>query len=90
MLINSSIVLNAFDLLSDNDIVFGPARDGGYYLVGLKTPIREIFQDIQWSTSLTLKESLDKASNKGYEVAFTEMLSDIDTIDDLKRVGVLP
>jgi rSAM/selenodomain-associated transferase 1 len=86
--ISEAIVLKAFTLLSDAEIVFGPARDGGYYLVAMKKPIREIFQDIPWSTDKTLKQSLQKAKELDCRVDFTDTLSDIDTIDDLRRSGL--
>lgn len=84
--ISDSIVLRAFDLLTDNDIAIGPARDGGYYLVGLKAPVREIFEDMEWSTPQTLRQTLQKASSCGYSTALTETLSDIDTITDVKAM----
>jgi rSAM/selenodomain-associated transferase 1 len=87
--LSTSTVLRAFELLADSDMVFGPARDGGYYLVGLKKPAREIFQGIPWSTARTLGETLRKAYSLGYRTAFTETLSDIDTVEDLKRTGLL-
>jgi hypothetical protein len=87
--ISSTMVLKAFELLSDYDIVFGPARDGGYYLVGLKTLIKEIFEGIEWSTEKTLKQSIKKAMAGGYSVVLTEMLLDIDTIEDVKKAGLL-
>ncbi len=86
--ISGSIVLKAFELLSQSDIVFGPARDGGYYLVGLKKPFIEIFQNIKWSTHNTLKQSTEKAADFGYSVALTETLSDIDKIEDLENMGL--
>jgi rSAM/selenodomain-associated transferase 1 len=87
--LSPSIVLRAFELLKDSALVFGPARDGGYYLVGTKEPVREIFQEIPWSTSHTLEETLKKASKLGFSTALTEKLSDIDTKEDLKRAGLL-
>lgn len=44
--LSTNIVLSAFDLLSDHDLVYGPAKDGGYYLVGMKKPIIEVFMNI--------------------------------------------
>lgn len=82
--ISSEIALNAFEMLDKKDIVFGPAFDGGYYMVGMKKPLREIFEDIEWSTKATLKQSIEKASEQGYSLDFTETLLDIDTPDDLK------
>jgi rSAM/selenodomain-associated transferase 1 len=88
--LSASIVSSAFELLNESDIVFGPARDGGYYLVGLKAPTDEIFRGVKWSTNLTLKQSVEKAERSGYRVSFTETLSDIDSIDDVRRSGKVP
>jgi len=84
------IIRKSIELLSGNDIVFGPAKDGGYYLVGMRKLLREIFEDVPWSSGQTLEKSLEQARRFGYSVAFTEMLSDIDTIEDVKRAGLLP
>jgi rSAM/selenodomain-associated transferase 1 len=84
--LSARIILKAFELLSDSDIVFGPARDGGYYLVGLKVPEEKIFKDIEWSTENTLRQSIQKAEASGKSVACTEELSDIDTAEDIKKL----
>jgi rSAM/selenodomain-associated transferase 1 len=86
--LSAPIVERAFDLLSHNDIVFGPAMDGGYYLVGLKRPLREIFLGIEWSTERTLTQSVEKARKLGYTIGYTERLSDLDTPEDLKTFGL--
>jgi rSAM/selenodomain-associated transferase 1 len=87
--LSTAIVLKSFELLSDNDIVFGPAKDGGYYLVGMKKLIREVFDNVPWSSDQTLKRSIDQAGKAGYSTAFTETLSDIDIIEDAKRAGLI-
>jgi rSAM/selenodomain-associated transferase 1 len=82
--LSSEPALKALEMLDKKDIVFGPSFDGGYYMVGMKKPLREIFEDIEWSTKATLKQSIEKASEQGYNLHFTETLLDIDTPDDLK------
>lgn len=83
--ISPAIILHAFEKLNENDIVFGPAQDGGYYLVGLQLSIQEIFQNIDWSTDRTLQQSIDIGLQKGYSIALLEELSDIDTIEDITK-----
>ncbi len=83
------IIQKSFHFSIDNDIVYGPAKDGGYYLVGMKKLIKEIFENVPWSSDMTLKKSLEQASKFGYSVGFTEILSDIDTIEDVKKAGFL-
>jgi glycosyltransferase A (GT-A) superfamily protein (DUF2064 family) len=87
--LSEKIIENAFDLLTHKDIVFGPAIDGGYYLVGMNMPIGVVFEDIDWSTDRTLQQSIAAAESQGYTLAYTETLSDIDTIDDVRRAGYL-
>jgi rSAM/selenodomain-associated transferase 1 len=86
--LSASVILKAFDQLSDNDLVFGPARDGGYYLIGMKMLIREVFDDVPWSSEQTLRKSIEKARLSGYSMALTETLTDIDTIEDVKDAGL--
>jgi rSAM/selenodomain-associated transferase 1 len=87
--LSSAIIMNAIDVLSSHDLVFGPAQDGGYYLVGMRTLIKEVFEDVPWSSDQTLEKSLDQSKKFKYSVGFTETLSDIDTIKDVKRAGLL-
>ncbi|HDH04139.1 MAG TPA: glycosyltransferase [Nitrospirae bacterium] len=87
--ISSLIILDAFDALSGSDLVYGPAKDGGYYLVGMGKLIGEVFRDVPWSSEKTLEKSLHQAGRYGYSVSLTETLNDIDTIDDAKKAGLL-
>jgi rSAM/selenodomain-associated transferase 1 len=87
--LSSAIILRAMNLLSTHDLVFGPAKDGGYYLVGMSKLIKEVFEDVPWSSDQTLEKSLDQSKTFNYSVCFIDTLSDIDTIDDVKRAGLL-
>lgn len=87
--LSPAIILEAFELLSENDLVYGPAKDGGYYLVGMRKLIREVFENVPWSSDRTLKKSLEQAAISGNTVGFTEMLSDIDRIEDVRNAGLL-
>jgi rSAM/selenodomain-associated transferase 1 len=83
--LDAQVVLRAFGLLGDSDVVFGPAEDGGYYLVGIKKPAPGLFEGIEWSSEDTLGESLGRASSMGLRVALAESLGDIDTVEDLRE-----
>ncbi|MGZ0709386.1 TIGR04282 family arsenosugar biosynthesis glycosyltransferase [Coraliomargarita sp. W4R53] len=72
-------------LETGHDVVFGPSEDGGYYLIALKSPVSELFQDIPWSTGHTLKASLEKAKDLKLKVGLLETLYDIDEITELER-----
>jgi glycosyltransferase A (GT-A) superfamily protein (DUF2064 family) len=58
--------------------VFGPACDGGYYLVGLKRPHRRLFEDIPWSTEAVLTATLARAAEIGLEVVLLPRWYDVD------------
>ena len=82
-------VQEAIRLLARADVVFGPALDGGYYLVGMKSPEAGLFDGVQWSTERTLEQSLERASALGLGTALCRELSDIDTVEDLRRFGLI-
>lgn len=62
------ILQEAFSRLEDHDVVIGPANDGGYYLLGMRKFIPELFTGISWSTEAVLEQTFEKADkvNAGY------------------------
>jgi hypothetical protein len=78
-------VLNAFRALGRADAVFGPAEDGGYWLVGLspRRPGRP-FSAVRWSTAQALSDTL--GNFRGRRVAFLRTLRDVDTAQDFWRL----
>lgn len=81
--LDEGILQNAFAALRENDVVFGPAQDGGYYLVGLRKTMPVLFRGIAWSTSRVLAESLNIARSNGCEPALLAPLPDVDEPADL-------
>jgi len=81
--ISEEIIETAFSKLEEYDVVFGPANDGGYYLLGMSKLHPELFEDIEWSTEKVLKDSIKNLKEKSYFLL--QELIDIDTIDDLKQ-----
>ncbi len=73
----------ALALLESNDLVLGPALDGGFYLIGLKQAAPELFNDIPWSTKQVFALTQEKAARLGLKTALIPSWRDIDTIDDL-------
>jgi hypothetical protein len=65
------------------DLVLGPCVDGGYYLIGLKKPTPELFQEIPWSTDRVLALTLERARAVGLSCRLLDPWYDIDTHDDL-------
>jgi uncharacterized protein len=84
--INANEIARAFHLLGNADAVFGPAPDGGYWLVGLRRSPRALapFLRVRWSGPHALADTLGNL--KGRRVAFAAMLSDVDTHDDYRRL----
>lgn len=78
----------AFDELRGSDVVLGPSFDGGYYLVGLRSPEVEIFEGIDWSTPRVLGQTLRRAESRALLCELLEFWYDIDTYEDLERLQV--
>jgi len=83
--IDSSVLVEGFAALSHDDVVFGPALDGGYYAVGLRAPHAVLFENISWSETDTLSRSIAAARGAGLSVHLLPELSDIDTARDWRR-----
>lgn len=76
----------AFTALDTNDVVIGPAEDGGYYLLGLKSIPENIFKNKEWGTHTVLKDTLKNIKNLKYSLL--EEKNDIDTFEDIKDIPV--
>jgi rSAM/selenodomain-associated transferase 1 len=83
--LTSAIIDDAFAALERFDVVIGPARDGGYYLLGIKQIHPELFADKKWSTSTVFQDTVADLRVLGLTYATLPVLSDIDDIDDLRR-----
>ncbi len=83
--LESKDIEDAFSLLDKNEVVIGPAEDGGYYLLGLKTIPNGIFENKNWGTDTVLADTLKNLSNT--TTALLKMQNDIDTIDDIKSIS---
>jgi rSAM/selenodomain-associated transferase 2/rSAM/selenodomain-associated transferase 1 len=77
-------VQEAFDALKNYDMVIGPSADGGYYLIGLRKAIPELFQSIRWGTGEVLQETLTRAREKNLSVHSLNVLNDVDLPSDLE------
>lgn len=76
--IDQSLLCNAFDRLERADLVLGPAKDGGYYLIGMKAVHPSLLEGIPWSTEKVLEETLEKAGRSRLKVELLKTLSDLD------------
>ncbi|OGR29505.1 MAG: hypothetical protein A2X83_07985 [Desulfuromonadales bacterium GWD2_54_10] len=81
-------IRQAFDFLEQGeaDAVFGPAEDGGYYLLGLRRCWQGLFRDIPWSTAEVLEASLKRTDQLGLRSALLPAWYDLDDLNDLLRL----
>ncbi len=75
----------AFMALDAVDVVIGPARDGSYYLVGMRSPI-DIFSSVKGYYPEILRDTLKLLSEKGYSYALLEKKTDIDDIETFGKL----
>ncbi len=81
-------IARAFAALGTHQAVFGPAVDGGFWLVGLKHARRAppgMFRHVRWSSEHALRDSL--RTLPGQSIAQVDVLQDVDTLADLAAIG---
>lgn len=87
-------IIQAFEALDQSDLVLGPARDGGYYLIGMSRRADFLFEGITWSSEWVLSQTLALAVEQGLNTFLLPILEDIDTLEDWNRycsqIGDLP
>lgn len=84
--ITAAHIAAAFEALGENDYVFGPAPDGGFWLVGAKRRPRlnDLFQNVRWSSEHALGDTLANLPD-GASVGFVETLDDVDDLDAYQK-----
>ena len=81
-----AILRESFERLTNHDLVLGPARDGGYYLIGLKANCPVLFGNTMiWGTEEVLKNTLITADQLGLRTALLDRLRDVDRPEDLNE-----
>ncbi len=78
-------LVKAAQLLRTNDVVIGPAEDGGYWALGLTSPADTLFDSMPWGTERVLGETLDRLQERGITPAILPTLADCDRPEDLAR-----
>ena len=76
----------ALEHLRDHAVCLGPSRDGGYYLIGAHDAHASLFQGVPWGTATVLRATLERAKAAGLTTALLDACSDIDTVEDLRRL----
>jgi uncharacterized protein len=74
----------AFALLDQVDVVLGPAVDGGYYLVGAKAVLPELFVGVPMGTEVVLQVTIQRAIHRRLRIGTVPMLRDLDRLEDLR------
>lgn len=79
----------ALRALDEADVVFAPAPDGGFSLVGLRSgaPAPAIFGGSRWSTAHALDDTRAAAEAAGCRVALLPVIADVDVAADLRALG---
>ncbi len=92
--IDATLIENAFGVLKEKDIVIGPCKDGGYYLLGMSRSVPvsfkqefvpDLFMDIDWSTDRVFKQTMEKVQKNNLSCNILKTLVDIDMPEDLLR-----
>jgi rSAM/selenodomain-associated transferase 2/rSAM/selenodomain-associated transferase 1 len=86
--ISPGILINAFDGLKEHDLIFGPAADGGYYLIGARKPSwpkasPHIFREIAWGTTEVISQTLQIVMQLELSYLLLDTLDDVDRPEDL-------
>lgn len=81
--LTSEIIDRAFASLTSSDTVIGPARDGGYYLLGMNRLHPQIFQGKAWSTGTVFRETIRDLEEAELAYKILPVLRDVDTADDV-------
>lgn len=84
-LLTPSILQKSISVLKEEDLVLGPATDGGYYLLGCRRITASLFEDIPWSTPMVLDQTIEKIKMAGLSYRLLDLLTDIDTEEDWLR-----
>lgn len=86
--LSSKILKEAFEMLEEHDVVVGPAKDGGYYLLGMNDYFPQLFEEKEYSTENVLQELITETEALQLNVYQLPELSDVDTIEDLKSTDM--
>lgn len=71
--------------LDKNEVAFGPSEDGGYYLLGMKKLIPQLFENQPWSTNVILPNAIDELNKLQLSHHLLPVLNDIDTLEDWEQ-----
>ena len=83
--LTTQIIEQAFLSLDNNELVIGPAKDGGYYLLGMKRLHENLFLNKKWSTENVFADTIDMIEQEGLTYKVLPILTDVDEENDLPQ-----
>lgn len=83
--VTQALIERATRELEQADIVLGPARDGGYYLLALSEPLAGLFDGVEWGSERVLAQMQRNARALGLSIQSLETLEDVDTVEAWDR-----
>ncbi len=86
--LTNKIIEDGVASLQNSDVVIGPAKDGGYYLIALRRSNADLFRNISWSTNKVLIQTLAVCKSHNLSVSLLPKLSDVDVEDDLTDMHI--
>ncbi|GAA4513891.1 TIGR04282 family arsenosugar biosynthesis glycosyltransferase [Nonomuraea ferruginea] len=87
--VTAGLLADAVSLLGAHDAVFGPATDGGFWLLGLRAPVPDLLLGVPMSEPITGEIQLNRLAEAGMSVACLPCLTDVDTMADAIEVAAL-
>ena len=81
--LTAETIENAFKALENNEVVIGPAEDGGYYLLGMNSLEEKVFKNKDWGTETVRKNTLEDLKDK--KVFLLGELNDVDVFEDIEH-----
>ena len=86
--LTTPVLTDAFENLKQEDVVIGPAKDGGYYLIGMNTLHHQLFENKRWSTENVILDTMLDLKELNLSYALLPTLSDVDHEEDLGDLGL--
>lgn len=84
--LEAGVLSQAFARLEDVEVVLGPAEDGGYYLIGLRSPKPHLFTRMEWSSPEVLRRTIERLRSRRESFWLLPVKRDVDDFADLKSL----
>ena len=81
--LDCQILTESLEQLNDTNLVIGPASDGGYYLLGMNAPLKNVFEGIEWSTPTVFSTTIKIIRQNKWTFTELPVLNDVDTESDI-------